>query len=131
MSDEPDNPWVLNVSHQLASGKRFERARIVDDPMIDNQRFLLASSLARPEDIRILGRHRAEELELPQTDFLLFDFKTLARLHFDSSDRTLGVELTEDPTEVLNACQIRDAAWHYAQPARAFAAAMARSQTIS
>jgi hypothetical protein len=119
-----DSPWVLNVTQQQARGKRFERVRVADEPMTDNQRFLLASALGRPEDIRILGRHKAEELELPQSDFWLFDSKILGRMHFDTSDRTLGVELVEDPAEVLKACQIRDAAWHYARPAREFAAAV-------
>ncbi|MFC1418489.1 DUF6879 family protein [Streptacidiphilus cavernicola] len=119
-----DSPWVLNVTRQQALGKRFERVRIVDEPMTDNQRFLLVSALGRPEDIRILGRRKAEELKLPQADFWLFDSKVLARLHFDGSDRTLGVELIEDSAEVLGACQLRDAAWHYAQPAQVFAAAV-------
>ncbi|MFH0174926.1 DUF6879 family protein [Streptomyces cacaoi] len=33
---------------------------------------------------------------------------------FDDHDTTLGVYVTEDPTDVLAACQARDAAWHHA-----------------
>lgn len=119
---EPGNAWLLNTQEQLALGKRFERVRVVDDPMTDNQRFLLASAVERPEDIRILSRAKAEALQLPEADFWLLDSKILATLHFDGEDRTMGVELSEEPDQVLRACQIRDAAWHYAIPAREFAA---------
>ena len=122
--DDSQNPWVLNLQKQLALGKRFERVRIVDHPLTENQRYMLASAISRPEDIRVLPRLKAIELELPETDFWLFDSKILATLHFDAEDRTLGVELTEEPSTVLQACQIRDAAWHYATPAREFAAAV-------
>jgi hypothetical protein len=64
------------------------------------------------------------QLALPEADFWLFDSKILARLHFDTDDRTLGVELTENVDQVLHACQIRDAAWHYAIRSAEFAAAV-------
>ncbi|MFD5466028.1 DUF6879 family protein [Kitasatospora sp. NPDC127059] len=47
------------------------------------------------------------------SDFWLFDSRTVARFHFEG-DRTVGMELVTDPVEVLRACQVRDAAWHYA-----------------
>jgi hypothetical protein len=121
---EPANAWRENVAEQVAAGKRFERVRLVDEPLTEGQRFLLASSpgnTAAGEDIRILSRSRAVELRLPDHDFWLFDSKTVARLAFDEDDTTLGVYVTEDPAEVLAACQARDAAWHHAVPAAEFA----------
>ncbi|MEU2955383.1 DUF6879 family protein [Streptomyces xanthochromogenes] len=44
----------------------------------------------------------------------LFDSRTLVRFVFDDEDNTLGVIVSEDPPEVLAACQARDKAWHYA-----------------
>ncbi|MEV7788658.1 DUF6879 family protein [Streptomyces sp. NPDC088106] len=116
---EPPNPWRENVAAQTAQGKRFERVRLVDTPPTEGQRFLLASApgnLAAGEDIRNLSRADADRLRLPEYDFWLFDSKILARFAFDEDDTTLGVHVTEDPAEVLAACQARDAAWHHATP---------------
>lgn len=114
---EPEAPWNVNVRAQVAAGKRIERVRVVDDPPTDGQRFLLASGLGNVEageDIRNLWRADAMRLGLPAFDFWLFDSRLMARFHFDGDDRTLGVELVDDPVPVLAACQARDAAWHHA-----------------
>lgn len=116
--------WLENVAEQTTAGKHFARVRLVDDPSTDGQRFLLASApgnVAAGEDIRNLTRAQAEQLRLPDYDFWLFDSKVLARFAFDEDDTTLGVYVTEDPAEVLAACQTRDAAWHHAMPTREFA----------
>ncbi|WUO00918.1 hypothetical protein OHT51_42580 (plasmid) [Streptomyces sp. NBC_00299] len=39
----------------------------------------------------------------------------------DEQDTTMGVIVSEDPAEVLAACQARDAAWHHAVAAAEFA----------
>jgi hypothetical protein len=117
ISVEPANDWRRNVADQVAQGKRFERVRLVDSPPTEGQRFLLATGLgnvASGEDIRNLPRAEAERLDLPDFDFWLFDSRVLARFVFDEQDTTLGVVLSEDPAEVLAACQARDAAWHHA-----------------
>lgn len=124
IAQDPANAWRENVAEQTAAGKRFERVRLVDEPLTDGQRFLLASApsnITAGEDIRHLTRAQAEQLRLPDNDFWLFDSKVLARLAFDEDDTTLGVYVTEDPAEVLAACQARDAAWHHAVPAQEFA----------
>ncbi|WP_153814455.1 DUF6879 family protein [Streptomyces sp. SUK 48] len=120
--------WLENVAEQTAAGKRFERVRLVDEPATEGQRFLLAcapANVAVGEDIRNLTRAQAARLRLPDDDFWLFDAKTLARFAFDEDDVTLGVYVTEDPAEVLAACQARDAAWHHAVPTREFARGVA------
>ncbi|CAM5319120.1 DUF6879 family protein [Streptomyces chartreusis] len=120
----PDSPWHANVRAQTEAGKRFERVRLVDEPLTEGQQFLLATGLgntAAGEDIRNLPRSEAERLRLPDVDFWLFDSKLLARFSFDEDDTTLGVYVTEDPAEVLAACQARDAAWHHATPTTEFA----------
>ncbi|MCT7353609.1 hypothetical protein N4P33_15715 [Streptomyces sp. 15-116A] len=121
---EPANAWRQNVRTQVDQGKRFERVRLADEPLTQGQEFLLArapSNIEAGEDIRYLTRSEATDLRLPDYDFWLFDSKILARFAFDEDDTTLGVYVTEDPAEVLAACQARDAAWHHAVPARAFA----------
>ncbi|MFB4424790.1 DUF6879 family protein [Streptomyces sp. QL37] len=114
---EPDDAWRENVRQQVAEGKRFERVRLVDEPLTEGQEFLLdsgPSNVAAGEDIRNLPRGRAEQLGLPDHDFWLFDSRLVARFVFDETDTTLGVILSEDPADVAAACQARDAAWHHA-----------------
>ncbi|WP_236240809.1 DUF6879 family protein [Streptomyces sp. CC228A] len=121
---EPDNVWRENVRTQTAQGKRFERVRLVDEPMTRGQEFLLASApsnVAAGEDIRNLTRQKAQQLRLPDYDFWLFDSRVVARFAFDDEDTTLGVYVTDDPADVLAACQARDAAWHYATRTADFA----------
>lgn len=122
---EPFDAWRENVAAATAEGRRFERVRIVDEPITEGQRFLLASGVGNVtagEDIRNLPRAQAEELRLPDGDFWLFDSRVIARFVFDEDDTTLGVILSEDPAEVAAACQARDAAWHDAIPTREYAA---------
>ncbi|MGW6095057.1 DUF6879 family protein [Streptomyces sp. NPDC055157] len=114
---EPFDAWRLNVQRATGQGKRFERVRLVDDPLTEGQHFLLttaSSNVAAGEDIRNLYRTDAARLGLPDFDFWLFDSRILARFVFDEDDTTVGVVLTEDPADVLAACQARDAAWHHA-----------------
>ncbi|MFG2721030.1 DUF6879 family protein [Streptomyces sp. NPDC048416] len=117
IADEPFDAWRTNVHKQTEEGKRFERVRVVDEPATEGQQYLLASGLgnvAAGEDIRNLTRSEASRLGLPAWDFWLFDSRTLVRFAFDDEDNTLGVIISEDPAEVLAACQARDKAWHYA-----------------
>ncbi|MFE7856038.1 DUF6879 family protein [Streptomyces sp. NPDC057403] len=121
---EPPNAWRQNVAAQTEQGKTFARVRIADEPLTQGQQFLLARSstnVAAGEDIRYLTRAQAEQLRLPDIDFWLIDSRTLARFAFDDDDTTLGVYVTQDPAEVLAACQARDAAWHHAIPAAEYA----------
>ncbi|MFE9446498.1 DUF6879 family protein [Streptomyces sp. NPDC006602] len=123
ITSEPANAWRENVAEQTAAGKRFERVRLVDDPPAQGQLFLLTSApgnVAAGEDIRNLTRAEAEHLRLPDYDFWLFDSRIVARFAFDEDDTTLGVYVTEDPAEVLAACQARDAALHHAVPTAEF-----------
>ncbi|MFJ4829879.1 DUF6879 family protein [Streptomyces sp. NPDC088747] len=116
---EPDHSWNVNVRTQTAQGKRFERVRIIDEPPTDGQRFLMATAqgnIEAGEDIRVLPRSEAKRLKLPDHDLWLFDSRTLIRFHIDDTDTTTGVEVIEDPADVLAMCQARDAARHFAVP---------------
>ncbi|APS20327.1 hypothetical protein TK78_16240 [Streptomyces sp. Tue 6075] len=128
IATEPDNAWRENVRAQTAEGKRFERVRLVDQPLTEGQEFLLDSGLgnvAAGEDIRNLPRTQADRLGLPDHDFWLFDSRLVARFVFDEDDTTLGVVVSEDPAEVALACQARDVAWHHATRTADFAKAVA------
>lgn len=117
IASEPADEWRRNVADQVARGKRFERVRLVDEPPTEGQQFLLASGIgnvAAGEDIRNMKRSDAKRLGLPDFDFWLFDSRTLVRFVFGEDDTTLGVIVSEDPAEVVAACQARDTAWHHA-----------------
>ncbi|MEU8749730.1 DUF6879 family protein [Streptomyces chartreusis] len=121
--DEPD-AWRRNVAEQVAQGKTFGRVRIVDQPLTEGQEFLLTrapSNVAAGDEVRYLWRADAVRLGLPDFDFWLIDSRTVLRFVFDEQDTTMGVIVSEDPAEVLAACQARDAAWHHAVTAAEFA----------
>jgi hypothetical protein len=116
--------WLGTIREITGRGLRVERVRLFDQPPTDYQRFLLwgtSHTVAAGEDIRYLTRASSEEVGLPARDFWLFDSRVLGEFRYDG-DRSLGMELTEDPAAVLTACQVRDAAWHYAIPHAEFAA---------
>ncbi|MFF5393425.1 DUF6879 family protein [Streptomyces sp. NPDC013012] len=120
---EPPSAWRENVARATAEGRRFERVRLVDEPLTEGQEFLLLTGLGNVnsgEDIRNLPRSKAEALGLPDYDLWLFDSKKIARFVFDEDDTTLGVILSEDPADIAAACQARDAAWHHAIPTREY-----------
>lgn len=108
--------WLGTIREITERGQRVERVRLVDEPPTDYQRFLLwgtGHTVDAGEDIRYLTRARSEEVGLPARDFWLFDSRVLGEFRYEG-DHSLGMELIEDPSEVLVGCQIRDAAWHYA-----------------
>lgn len=112
---DTEGPWFANARAQTGQGKRIERVRLVDEPVTDNQRYLLATTLdnlAAGEDIRYMARSTALQLRLLDFDFWLFDSSVLARFNWEDSSRRM--ELDDDPELVVRACQARDAAWHHA-----------------
>lgn len=114
-----DDPWCTNRREQAALGKRFERVRILDEPPTIGQRYLLDNArrnTAVGENIRVLPRSKADELQLPSADFWLFDARVVALLQFNDADEMTGVELITNPVEVLRYAQAREAAWHHAVP---------------
>ncbi|MFD9618517.1 DUF6879 family protein [Streptomyces virginiae] len=97
-------------------GKKIQRVRIVDQPLTNNQRYLLASApwnTEAGEEIKYLWRDQSAFRKVPLEDFWLFDSSVLARFHFEG-DETIGVELIREPAEVLRACQVRDLVEHHA-----------------
>lgn len=122
---DPTVPWHTLVRRAAEAGKRFERVRLVDTPATEGQRYLLASGIGNVEageDIRNLTRTEAAHHGLPDFDFWLFDSRTVMRFEFDPQGHTLGVHITQDPQQVLSACQTRDTAWHFATRTTEFTA---------
>jgi hypothetical protein len=117
--EEREGWWLPNVRKATAEGRRFCRVRVVSIPPSDYTRYGLFTSrhtIAAGEDIRYLLRTTADELELPNHDYWLFDSRVLARMHFDDSDdRLKTVEIIEgDHKQVVQHNYWRDVAWHHA-----------------
>jgi hypothetical protein len=111
------------VVHEPARAERGRQAvRAGADPRRvahARQRYLLDNARrnsAVGEDIRVLTRSQAEELQLPREDFWIFDARVVALLHFDDADVMTGVELITNPVEVLRYAQAREAAWRHSVP---------------
>ncbi|MFJ2092262.1 DUF6879 family protein [Streptomyces sp. NPDC087901] len=112
-----DDPWCVERRRQVALGKRFERVRVLDEPPTEGQLYLLDNgrrNAAVGEEIRVMPRALAEEHQVPEEDFWIFDSRVVALLHFDSDDRMTRVELITNPVDVIRYAQVREAAWHFA-----------------
>ncbi len=52
---------------------------------------------------------------MPKHDYWLFDSRLLGHMHFDNDDgRLTGIDLIDDPAEIVQHNYWRDAAWHHA-----------------
>ncbi|MGB8996875.1 MAG: DUF6879 family protein [Pseudonocardiaceae bacterium] len=109
--------WLSMVRDAAMEGRCFARVRAVSLPMSDYNRWshvIAQHNIAAGEDIRYLTSERAQELELPDHDYWLFDSCKLLRMRFDEADRFLSGEIIEDSAEIVRHNYWRDAAWHHA-----------------
>jgi hypothetical protein len=92
--------WTEMVARQTAAGRPFQRVRVMDEPMSDYNRYLLYRTpynLGAGEDIRYLGRDRANALDLPDHDFWVFDSEVVCLLRFTADGRPIGHDVIADP----------------------------------
>ena len=124
---EPDDlmwmvDWLDDIRAATAAGRLFQRVRLYPEPPTEYLRWqetVTPANVDAGEDIRIIGRDRAEELGLPAHDFWLFDDATLVRMHFDASG-FVGGEMITDPGTVAQHRTWRDIAWTHAVPYRQY-----------
>jgi hypothetical protein len=112
-------PFLDSVRAVIAAGRRRERVRVVPEPLTDFLRWELRISrdnVAAGEDIRYLHRSRADQLDLPDHDFWLFDDDRLALMYFTADDRFLGAQLVTDPDLVAEHRRWLDTAMPAATP---------------
>jgi hypothetical protein len=112
-------PWMETVHEAVAAGRRFERVRVVPDPLTDYLRLELRGNRYNAEageDIRYLDRRRANALDLPDHDFWLFDGDRLALQCFTADDRPLGALLITEPVVVRQHDIWLDLAFQHATP---------------
>jgi hypothetical protein len=112
-------PWLEHVATATGAGRQMQRVHVVTEPLSDYLRYEIDGYrliVAAGEDVRILPRSVARELELPGEDFWLFDDGPVARMHYDRHGTFLGAELVEEPEVVARYCQWRDVALQAARP---------------
>jgi hypothetical protein len=93
------SPWTEMVTRQTSAGKTVRRVRVMDDPLTDYNRFMIYCghrNVSVGEDIRYLARDRANELDLPDHDFWVFDSARLLELRFTDDGRLIGQDLVQD-----------------------------------
>ncbi len=91
--------WTGMLEGHFAAGRAFRRARVMDDPLTDYNRYMIytgRASAALGEDIRYLSRAEANRLDLPDHDFWVFDSSRLLELRFTDDGRPLGHDLIVD-----------------------------------
>lgn len=95
--------WTDMVTRQTSRGKPFQRVRVLDRPYTDYNRFMVYTAIRNVtagEDIRFLHRDRANELDLPDHDFWVFDSTILVQLRFTADGRPLGHDMITEPAVV-------------------------------
>lgn len=109
--------WPEWIAKQVAAGKRFERVRVLTDPLTDYLRWQLdvitEPALAAGEDIRLLPAAVAAKLELGAADFYILDDRQVVVLDFDQG-RVIGARLLDAAAELDTFRAIRATAWDHA-----------------
>jgi hypothetical protein len=122
-----DHPWPPLVKRHCSTGKTMQRARVVDRPLTDYQRFELSlypHSVEAGEQIHVYERGSIPEILLYEVDFWLFDNSTVYILNYDAEGRFLG---TEPAYNLVQYRRIRDLALERSIPLAEFTARAART----
>jgi hypothetical protein len=94
-------PWKALVRGVRASGRTMSRVHVVTEPVSDYIRFELLhvypANVEAGEDVRILGRKRANDEWLGFYDYWLFDDDLAAILVYDAAGSVTRVELDRTP----------------------------------
>jgi hypothetical protein len=97
-----------------------QRVHVVTEPLSDYLRFELTraypTNVLAGEDIRILTRDSASNLDLPDQDYWLFDSRRVGRMVYDSAGNLLRIELVNDRDLIAHYRRGRDIALEHAVP---------------
>ncbi len=111
--------WERTVRGLTERGGRFERVRVVPEPLTGYLRFELFGcrlNVEFGEDIRYLHQKAAGRLDLPDHDFWVFDSRLLVLMRWTPDDRRLDHELVTDPELVARHERWIDVAMAHATP---------------
>lgn len=112
-------PWLRLVREATRAGKSMTRVRVVTVPHSDYTRWGLTVAplnIEAGEDIRLLPRHRATDIDFPPDDFWLFDDERVVFTVFEDDGRFVGGTETFDP-EIIEQCRkVHQQVWRLAIP---------------
>ena len=123
-----DDQWIAHLKISRRWGKTHQRVHVVTEPLTAAMREELTAgyegNAAAGEDIRVLSIAGPDEWphDLPKQDFWLFDSSKLYLMNYEIGGAWAGAERIHDPLAIVNACRVRDAAFHRAVPWHAYIA---------
>jgi hypothetical protein len=118
--------WQTTVRTAVAADRSVQRVRVVGEPLNGYQRFslrLCRHNVEAGEDVRYLGRSAANQLDIPDHDFWVFDTAVVVVLRFTGDDRPLDAESVTEAGIVARHVRWLDLATAAATPYADFLAA--------
>jgi hypothetical protein len=113
-------PWSERVRSARDRGALFRRVHVVDEPLTEYLVFELTcaypSNIRAGEEIGILPREIAKELEIPDEDYWLFDDDRTGIMVYGDDGALRHVEVTTDPVIVGEHVRRREAVLAQATP---------------
>lgn len=125
------SPWLARIAlTTISEGKRWQRARVVDEPLTPYQRDQMASyveSQAAGEEIRVCPRADAPGSE----DFWLFDDAVAVLLSYDDEGRFTGAAIAERAETIRDCRAARAVALRYSVPLNEYLASRRLAQSAA
>lgn len=112
-------PWLDGVRAATAAGKRFQRVRVLPEPLTDYlvwEMHIAHVNAEAGEQIRVLTEQDRALRDLPTYDFWLFDDQRVALMRYDENRTFLGAVLTDDRETVGSCTTVRSSAWRLSWP---------------
>jgi hypothetical protein len=123
-----DDQWVALLKASRRWRKAHQRVRVVIEPLPPALQQELTEgygpNVAEGEDIGIISIPAVTEwpLDVPHSDFWLFDSSRLVEMHYKPDGMWAGASRVRDPERIVAACQAREAALYRAVSWRTYIA---------
>lgn len=112
------DPWIDQITSEVAAGRRLRRVRIVSLPLSEYQQMLFETTSRGTdagEELRWLPRSLASALPLPGNDCFVMDDLVIFNVH-GGNDEQVEIQLYRDP-ELVEFCRVAfEKAWDLATP---------------
>lgn len=119
-------PWADRVRSINRRGASIGRVHVVTEPLSEYVLFEMTcaypANLDAGEEIGILPRSTAQRLEVPETDYWLFDDERTGVMVYDDAGTLSHVEVTRDPVVVREHVHWRQICQDHAIPLRKYLA---------
>jgi hypothetical protein len=122
-----DRAWVEYVRGLRQRGVRFERVRMLTEPLTEYLRMQLDftyMNVQAGEDVRWVEQAVSRELGMPSYDFYLIDDLVVV-LDFDDAGMLAGARTSTDPVAVERHRRWRDVIWPHTVPHERYLADLA------